>query len=472
MAQIDEAGDAMSMNSVDVGQDVRESDVAKPARVGGAARTPPLHATRLKPGDQALRSSARKKRRRKNRLLLLLFVITAATIAVGWWWFTQNRRGSGEPTTLTATVERRNFSSSVLATGAVKPQVGAEVRVGARISGKVAKLRTNIGDRVTQGQVIAELEKADLEAVVAQREAEVQLAEAKLAAVDRLLPKEIQKAELDVSRWQATCKLCEQEIERQSQLLKFDATTEQSFEEAQERLDVANIQLASAGKALELDKARYEEDLKQALPEIDRARSALSSAEIQLSYATLTAPIDGVIASVSTQEGETVAAGMQAPTFVTIIDLERLQVDAYVDEVDIGKVRPGQEALFTVDTFPDREFRGRVAAIYPKAVIQDNVVNYDVVVEILDEHRGSLRPEMTASVTILQEVKTDVLAIPAKAVKREQGKNVVYVSSDGRPKACEVTIGWKDGQWVEVLVGLEEGQTVFLESPTTSEPKS
>ena len=81
---------------------------------------------------------------------------------------------------------------------------------------------------------------------------------------------------------------------------------------------------------------------------------------------------------------------MQAPTFVTIIDLERLQVDAYVDEVDIGKVQPQQEAYFTVDTFPDREFTGRVSAIYPNAVIQENVVNYDVVIEILDEHGGVL----------------------------------------------------------------------------------
>ena len=161
---------------------------------------------------------------------------------------------------------------------------------------------------------------------------------------------------------------------------------------------------------------------------------------------------------------------MQAPTFVTIINLQRLQVDAYVDEVDIGKVHPGQEAFFTVDTFPGREFKGRVDAIYPKAVIQDNVVNYDVVVELLDEHGGVLRPEMTASVTILLEAKTDVVAIPAKAVKREQGKNVVYVSNHGHPSVHEITIGWKDGQWVEVLAGLEEGQTVFLELPTGHRP--
>ena len=94
---------------------------------------------------------------------------------------------------------------------------------------------------------------------------------------------------------------------------------------------------------------------------------------------------------------------MQAPTFVTIIDLQRLQVDAYVDEVDIGKVKVGQRAVFTVDAFPGTEFEGQVSAIYPKAVIQDNVVNYDVVVDIQTPYHGRLRPEMTASVTIFLE---------------------------------------------------------------------
>ena len=103
--------------------------------------------------------------------------------------------------------------------------MGAEVRVGARISGKVVQLRANIGDHVTRGQVIAELEKADLEAIVAQREAESELAEAKLAAVKKLLPKEIRAAELEMTRWQATCTLGEKEIDRESRLLKVKATS-------------------------------------------------------------------------------------------------------------------------------------------------------------------------------------------------------------------------------------------------------
>ena len=434
-----------------------DAATARSRSVEGAARARPVRASRPAAAPSLMPRPTVKKRRRKKRWLLLLLVALLLPPLL-------NR-----PVAQTATVERRDFAASVLATGAVKPQVGAEVRVGARISGKVAQLRANIGDRVRRGQVLAELEKADLEATLAQRQAELQLAEARLTAAQRLLPKEIERAKLEVARWQATRVLGDQEVVRETNLQQGDASSDAALEQAQERLAVANAQLAGAETSYELAQARYEEELKQATAEVARAAAAVANAQVLLSYATLTAPIDGVIASVSTQEGETVAAGFNAPTFVTIIDLQRLQVDAFVDEVDIGKVQPGQRALFTVDTFPGREFSGRVSAIYPKAVIQDNVVNYDVVLEILEDHGGQLRPEMTASVTILLETKTGVLAIPARAVRRERGKNVVYLSQNGEVKAREVKVGWKDGPWIEVLGGLDEGQTVLIEPPSNGE---
>jgi len=398
-------------------------------------------------------------------LLLVCLAVAGTSVAVWRWW---KRPGSEtvDPTTTSTQVVRRDFSSSVLATGAVKPQVGAEVRVGARISGKVEKLRANIGDSVSAGQVIAELEKADLQAVVAQRQAELDLGEAKLAAVESLSPTEIEKAKSDVTQRQATLTLCEQDHQRQSKLLPGGAVSKDEWERSEERLKVARAALASSRLALELAKKKYEEDGRQARAEIARAKQSLNNAKVQLSYSTLVAPISGVIASVSTQEGETVAAGLNSPTFVTIIDLQRLQVDAMVDEVDIGKVRPGQKAAFTVDSFPAREFPGKVAAIYPKAVLLENVVYYDVVVEIQGNEDEVLRPEMTASVTVLLEAKTGVLAIPAKAVKRERGKNVVYAVQEGQSTPREVKVGWKDGTWIEVVSGLQEGETILQVAPT------
>jgi multidrug efflux pump subunit AcrA (membrane-fusion protein) len=370
----------------------------------------------------------------------------------------------------TIKVTLRQFSASVTAIGAVKPQVGAEVKVGSRISGRVKRLHANIKDQVRKGQVIAELEKADLEAIVAQSQAEARFAEAKLAALDELFPREVARAETDVARWDATVILARKDLGRQQDLLKKKLATQVDVEQAQERLAVSEAQLAAARRTLDLVRTQHTENLKQAQAERDRDRAALNNAQVQLSYAVITAPISGVIGSVATQEGETVAAGLNAPTFVTIIDLARLQVEAYVDEVDIGKVKIGQRAVFTVDAFPADDFSGKVVAIYPKATIQDNVVKYVVAVEIVTPYEGRLRPEMTASVSIQLESR-QVLAISSSAVRREGGKHFVLLSVNGRPELREVRLGWKDGPWTEVAGGLIAGQEIFLDLPETEKGK-
>lgn len=407
------------------------------------------------------------KKCKQKKLLALLILLLCAGLGIVWWNHTRNADAGKGLAPQTTTVITRDFSSSVLATGAVKPQVGAEVQVGARISGKVEHLYANIGDTVKKGQVIAELEKADLEAAVAKSQAELAMAEARLSSVKALRPREVEKAEAEMRQRQATVELAKKEIIRQKNLLKQDFTTKQARDRAQERLSVARAQLAAADKTLELARTRLIEDQKLAKAEVARAKAALANAEVKRSYATLTAPISGVVASVSTQEGETVSAGLKAPTFVTIIDLKRLQVDAYVDEVDIGKIQTGQKCIFSVDAFPAREFHGEIVAIYPKAVIQENVVNYDVVAEITDPYNGLLRPEMTASVTIYLEKREQVLAVPAKAVKRARGKTIVYVLKKGGIEPRQVKIGWKDGQWIEIAAGLQEGQKVLLKKPET-----
>jgi len=401
------------------------------------------------------------KQTNRRRVLWIIPLIVIGTIG-GIWWKPWRDAGASNPSLSTAKVIRRDFSSAVLATGAVKPQVGAEVRVGARISGKVEHLHANIGDFVKKGQVVAELEKADLVALVDQRRAELAIGEAKLSAVETLLPQEIEKAEAELAQAEATFTLARKEMARQDELREGAMTAQLEWDRAVEQLGVAEARLAVATTALRLARARYDEDLTRAQAEVVRARAVLEYARIHLSYATITAPIDGVIGSVATQEGETVAAGLNAPTFVTIIDLNRLQVDAYVDEVDIGKVHVGQQAAFTVDTFPAREFKGRVVAIYPNAVIQENVVNYDVVVEIASDYNDLLRPEMTASVTISLESRSNVLAVPTAAVKRKRGKNIVWIPTDDGPESREITVGWKDGQWIEIVTGLDEGETVLV----------
>jgi macrolide-specific efflux system membrane fusion protein len=205
-----------------------------------------------------------------------------------------------------------------------------------------------------------------------------------------------------------------------------------------------------------------EKEYETALAQVAQAEANVEFAEVQLGYTRIYAPITGVIASISTQEGETVAASLAAPTFVNLIDLQRLEVQTYVDETDIGKIRTGLEAMFTVDTFRNTEFEGKVTAIYPKAVIQDNVVNYIVTVDITDFKDKVLRPEMTANVTIYLETRRDVLAVPTSALTRERGEYYVTVMEQGNPVRQRVETGWRDDGYTEILSGLKEGDYVLI----------
>jgi macrolide-specific efflux system membrane fusion protein len=332
----------------------------------------------------------------------------------------------------------------------------------------VWRLRANIGDRVSKHQVIAELETAELDALIEQRQAELKLDEAKLAAFDTLAPEELARAEADVARFAAEAKLSSEEWSRQRALAERLLAPQAAADAARDRNLAAQAQLESAHRALELVRTQNVEGRKQAEADVERAQAALKSAIVDRSFTVLRSPIAGVVASVSTQEGETVAAGLSAPTFVTIVDLDRLQLNAYVDEVDIGKIAPGQHARFTIDAFPARDFKGRVAAIYPTATIQDNVVKYVVVVEIEGGYEGLLRPEMTANVRIQLEERS-VLAVPARALRREDGRSVVYVQRGGNIEPRPVRPGWRDGSWIEIAEGLAAGDRVLVDPASAPE---
>lgn len=312
-------------------------------------------------------------------------------------------------------VARRDISSSVMATGIIKPMVGAEVRVGSRVSGVVRRLHASIGDVVTEGQLLAELDDRELKAKRAQATAALDMAEA-----------EVNFTRLD--------------LERKQRLADEEMIADDEFELAEKAYRLAQLKVSEA-----------EANLEYALT--------------QLAYSKIHAPISGVVASVSTQEGETVTASFSTPTFLTIIDLDRLELWAYVDETDIGRIAEGQRARFTVDTYPEDEFEGRVISIYPNAVIQNTVVNYITIVQIGDRMGKILRPEMTTNVTILLETREHVLAVPRGAIRREQGEYVVYVQNEDGIIARRVQVGWRDERYTEILSGLVEGEQILSEAP-------
>ncbi len=313
----------------------------------------------------------------------IVVVVIAIVVLVGWLSVRNLGRltASGEDPEPSAlryeSIERRNIGSTVLATGVIRPRVGAEVQVGSRVSGILAELNVTIGDHVFAGSLLAKLDPTEFQARVDLARAQVET-----AVADR--------------------EYAASELSRAQQML--------------EEAVITQAQIDAAERAFKTADARERQ-----------ARASLESAEIQLGYTNITAPISGVVASVSTQVGETVAASFASPTFVTIIDLDRLEVWAYVDETDIGRVEVDQRAVFTVDTYMDTEFSGTVTAIQPAAEIIDNVVNYVTLIEIGPTGGKILRPEMTTSVNIILEGLEGVLAIPNGAVRRDSHGAYAFV---------------------------------------------
>jgi multidrug efflux pump subunit AcrA (membrane-fusion protein) len=402
---------------------------------------------------------------RTRRLVWISVIVAALAIGGGTTWYAL-QRPTGSTGPVTALVTRRDLSATVTATGTVKAMVGAEVKVGSRIPGRVEQLAVQVGDRVKAGQTIARLEQDDLQAAVGKARADLAAAEAKLATVrNGARIQELQTAAAALRQAEANQLLALANLDRYQQLYRDGGIALQVVDTAARDHDVSAAQVRSAREQLSLVREKYTvEDLQYAEAQVLQARAALQIAEANLGYANITAPMGGVVASVSTQQGETVTSGSaaaQAPTFVTIIDLNRLQVDAYVDETDIGKVRVGQAATFSVDAFPDKEFSGKVTAIYPKALIQQNVVTYDVVITI-DNREGLLRPDMTANTIITVAKRDKVLAIPNQAVRREDGDRVVFVQEGARLVRRSVKTGWKDKTYTEVLNGLKEGERMAV----------
>jgi RND family efflux transporter MFP subunit len=352
----------------------------------------------------------RQSSRRAVKFLVTLAVL--GTIAIAAVSFARSRRSEPDDAAIPGTfrVVRRDVGRVVKATGVIRPAIGAEVRVGSRVSGIVERLRVRVGDRVRAGDVLAELDPRELNARRDDAAAALNAAVANFAYASA-------------------------ELARKREL-------------AAERL-IAPSELDLATRAEEV--ARREQE---------RARANLTFSETQLTYARIVAPISGVVSSVATQEGETVAASLAAPTFLTLLDLNRLEVRAYVDETDIGRIKPSQRATFTVDTYGEQTFDGRVETIYPQAEIRDNVVNYVAVIRFPPSRDHVLRPEMTASVRLPLDVKTQVLAVPIRMLKQEDGRPFVMVREGQQAARRDVTLGVRDDLYCEIVDGLREGDEV------------
>jgi macrolide-specific efflux system membrane fusion protein len=300
----------------------------------------------------------------------------------------------------------------VNATGTVKLKTGAEVRVGAQLSGIVRRLNVNVGSHVQQGDIIAEIDSRPVAAKVDQAQAQVAQAHIALA-----------RAQTESSRSQ--------------KLFEAGLIPAQQFDDAEAALRSAEASVATA-------------------------QSGLAAAQVDLAYVEIRAPIDGTIASIATQRGETVAASYATPTFVTIIQESALEVIAMVDEADIGDVRRGESVTFSTETNPDHDFEGTVTRIAPVATILSGVVNYEVAIAIARDI-SLLRPDMTATVNI-RTSKRKALMVPAKCVHKDASGFFVYVQSASSATVKRtVAVATRVGDEAEVSRGLRADDKIQLQ---------
>ncbi len=344
----------------------------------------------------------------------LLFLLVAACITGGGiWFFTAGQKAGKIKVIKTATVERGSVSRVLEATGIIKAQVGAQVKIGAQATGVLESVPVKVGDHVKKGDLVAQIDARELKARIAEARANLELAQAKLAYMEKNLP-------------------------RQRTLVQKRLAAQDSLDEALQDAEVARHTVASS-------------------------RAQLRTLEVQLSYTRIYSPIDGVVSQVAAQEGETIVSGLSVSNLITVLDPGMLEMWIYVDETDVGRVREGLPVRYTVDTYRDRVFEGAVSRIYPEPEVRDNIVYYQTLVPVTREQAEALRPEMTTQCKIIVETRDDVLTVPNTALKWVRDRQVCFVVGDdtgAEPREVTPRLGLVGLETSEVLEGLSEGDAV------------
>lgn len=442
------------------------------------------------PPDRAVAPpSGPAKRWRVSTHVVLVVGLAAALLALGlFFWL----RDEAKPAYVTVRLDRGDIESTVTTTGNLNAVI--TVQVGSQVSGNIIALHADFNTKVKKGQLVAEIDPAPFQAAVDQASANVAAARAAVVTAEATLAKsqsDVANAEANVSSQKANLAKAESVVElarvqnsRQQSMLAAGIAAQQDADTALANYDQAKAGLVAARAAVtaaeagvesarkQVDVARHQ--LAQAQAVVQQADAILAQAKLNLAHTKILAPVDGTVQSRNMDVGQTVAASFQAPTiFLIAQDLTKMQVDTNVDEADVGRVRVGQEATFTVDAWPGQVFRGRVAQIRQAPINVQNVVTYNVVVQVSNEDL-KLFPGMTANVTVFVGRAANVVRLPKAALRFRppgatsrpgagaHGTQTVWVlDARGQLKPVVVTTGMSDANFVEVVKGdLVAGQMV------------
>jgi HlyD family secretion protein len=362
-----------------------------------------------------------------------------------------------DPTKL-AKVERGDLAKSVVATGKVTPITKVEVK--SKASGIVKKLLVDYGDHVKKGQLLAQLDKEEIEAQVEQSRAALEAAQANLKSSQA----DFQRAQVDAEG--PDVPLLKRAYDRAVNMAKDGVVSTSALEDAQKNYELALNKQNVAKAQVTVLRAK----IAQAEAVVAQDRANLKQLEEQLSYTDIVSPIDGIVLSRDVQMGDAVSSilvlGSSATLVMNLGDTSEVYVKGKVDESDIGKVYLGQRARIKVESFKDKTFDGKVTKISPMGVEKDNVTTFEVRVSIQNPG-GELKAEMTANAEIILEEHKNVLQIPEGAILYDKDKKASVEVPDpkgkeGKSKAA-VNIGISNGAKTEVLSGLKEGDQVVLQ---------
>jgi HlyD family secretion protein len=357
-----------------------------------------------------------------------------------------------------AAVERGDIARLVVATGKIQPVV--EVQVKSKASGIVKQLFANYSDLVKKDQVLAELDKEELEASVREARAALEAAQAAMESAQANLERNEVDAEApDLPFLKAA-------MERARSLLKQGLIAPSAMEDAEKAYQMALNHQSSALRNIAVSRA----DVARCKAQISQAQATLDRADDNLRYSTIVSPMDGIVLSRDVEVGDAVSSilvlGSQATLIMTLGDTSSVYVKGKVDETDIGRVYLGQPARIVVESFKDKKFQGKVTMIQPFGVEKDNVTTFEVRVSIANPG-GELKANMTANAEIILEEKKNVLEIPEAAVIYDRDRNTSVEIPDPQAEKhrrnVAVKLGLSNGIKSEVLSGLTEGQKVMLQ---------
>ena len=394
----------------------------------------------------------------RKRLWIILGVVAVVLIAAAGIGIHVLAAPTALDPSQIATVETGDIARSVVATGKVQPITQVEVK--SKASGIVTQLDTDINQTVRKGQVLAQLDQQEILDQVAAQKAQLAAAQANASSASAAVEYDhIAAAAPDLPDF-------ERNWRRADQMQKDGVLSAQAADQAQQLYLAARNTRDKATAQISVDQAK----LRQSSAQVQQAQASLKQLEEQLSYTTITSPIDGVVLSRDVQMGDAVSSilvlGSTATLVFTLGDTHQVYVKGKVDESDIAKVYLGQAARIKVQSFRDRTFAGSVTKIAPLGVEKDNVTTFEVQISI-DNPGGELKANMTANAEIVLEEHKHVLTVPEQAVLYDKDRNATVWVPDAHGKdghrIVPIKIGLSNGSRIEVLSGLHSGDKVVLQ---------